>query len=150
MAGIITVWNLAEGQELKRFGERLGRNRINCLLLGPDGKTLASNGATEEKVKLWDVTTGQQLTTLKANLTWQDSPVNSMAFTPDGEVLAGTTMFGARMVFWDTSSGQLLGTIHFPPQASSIAFSPDGKTLASAHMNGTVKLWDSAKLVPQK
>src|SRR5262249_7925433 len=105
---------------------------------------------TREKVELWHVTTGELHATLEANQRWQDSPVNCMAFTPDGEALAGTTMFGARMIFWATGSRQLLGTIHFPPKVSSMAFSPDGKTLASAHVDGTVKLWDSAKLIPQK
>jgi WD40 repeat protein len=148
--GIITVWDLAERKELRRIDERHIPFGIHFLLLGPDGKTLASNGTVEEKVKLWDVTTGDQRATLKAKLSWQDSPVNAMAFTPDGKVLAGTTMFGAHMVFWDVRSSQLMGTIHFHPRTSSIAFSPDGKTLASAHVDGTVKLWDAARLIPKK
>lgn len=148
--GVITVWDLAGRRELRRFDETHMRDRRCCLILGPDGKVLASNGTNEEKVKLWDVTTGELQATLKAKRSWQDWPINSMAFTPDGKVLAGTTMFGARMVFWDTSSGQLLGSIHFPPQAFSIAFSPNGKTCASAHEDGTVKLWESTELIPRK
>jgi WD40 repeat protein len=149
MTGIITIWDLAEGKELRHFGEYLGRNRIYCLLLAPDGKTLASNGLTIEKVQLWDTTTGEEQATLKADLSWQNSPVNCMAFSPDGKVLAGTTMFGSHMVFWDASTGKLLGNIRFP-NASSIAFSIDGKTMASAHTDGTIKLWDSAKLIPKR
>ena len=147
--GVITLWDLAARRELRRFGPNRIRSRF-CLLLRPDGKVIAANAGTEEKVELWDVATGELKATLKANPSWQDSPLNSMAFAPNGEVLAGTTMFGARMVFWNTSSGQLVGTIHFPPKASYIAFSPDGKTLASAHADGTVKLWDVSKLMPQK
>lgn len=151
MAGIITVRDLAERKELRQFGKFLGREPSHRLLLGPDGKTLASNGGVAEwKVKLWDVTTGQERASLKARFNWQDSRITTMSFTPDGEVLAGTTLFGARMVFWDTSSGRLLGSIHFAPKTSSIGFSPDGKTLASVHSDGTVKLWDSAKLIPKK
>lgn len=144
--GVITVWDLAGRRELRRFAETQIQDRRFCLLLGPDGKTLASNHTTEEKVKLWDASTGEERKTLKAKLTWQDSPVKAMAFTPDGEVLVGITMFGAHMVVWDTDRGQPL-IIHFSPKASSIAFSPDGKTLASVHADGTLRLWDSAKLI---
>lgn len=145
--GIITVWDLASRRKLRQFGEDEGG--ISRLLLEADGKTLANNATTRDKVRLWDVTTGRQLATLKAKLNWQDSPVNAMAFSPDGKVLAATTMFGARILFWDTASGKLLGSIHFP-RPSSIAFSPDGSILASSHEDGTVKLWDAAKLIPRK
>lgn len=146
MTGIITVWDLAKEEELRRFGDRLLRNRIHCLLLGPDGKTLASNNDSRVKVILWDVTTGEKRAILKADRDWQDWRGNCMAFAPDGKVLAGSTMYGARMIFWGTAPIQLIGSTHFP-QASSIAFSPDGKILASAHFDGTVKLWDAAILI---
>jgi len=147
MGGTIRVWDLARKRELRRFGEELGR--ITRLILGSDGKTLASDATTRDKVQLWDVTSGRHLATLKAKVNWQDSPVDAMAFTPDGKVLAATTMFGARMLFWDTASGELLGTISFP-RPSSLAFSPDGTILASTHEGGNVMLWDAAKLIPRK
>jgi WD40 repeat protein len=71
-----------------------------------------------------------------------------MALSPDDKVLVGKTAFGAHMAFWNISDGHLLGSIYFPPHAGSIAFSPDGGTLASGHMDGSVRLWDSAKLIP--
>jgi WD40 repeat protein len=147
--GMIIVRELSGGKELRRFGGDPWQSPrgLNLLLLGPDGKTLASNGITEDKVKLWDLTTGEERATLKADVRW---PVYSMAFAREGKVLAGTTMYGARMVFWDKRSGQLLGTLHFPGEALSIAFSPDGKTLASAHADGRVKLWEWEKLIPKK
>jgi WD40 repeat protein len=149
--GTITVSELDGGKELRHFGEWHigGPPRLSSILLGPDGKTLASNGESNEKVRLWDLTSGEQTATLKADLTWQNWPIYAMAFTPDGKILAGTTMFGARMIFWNTSSGELLGIIHFPGRTRSIALSPDGKTLASAHGDGTVKLWEWEKLVPK-
>jgi WD40 repeat protein len=148
--GVIRVWDLAKKKELRQFEDPHMRFSIFCSIIGPDGRTLASNSSNPGTVTMWDVTTGELRATLNANLTWQDWPIQTMAFLPNGNVLAGTTLFGARIVFWDTSDGHVLGTIHFPPKASCIAFSPDGKTLASAHADGSVKLWDSAKLIPQK
>jgi WD40 repeat protein len=148
--GIIAVWDLAGGKKVREFGERLGVNTFYRLLLGPDGKTLASNWTYEGKVKLWDVTTGEELAILRAKRRFQDWPVCCMALSPDGKILAGATLFGARMIFWETSTGRLLDSIHFPGKTSSIAFSPDGKTLASTHTDGLVRLWDTATLIPQK
>jgi WD40 repeat protein len=146
---VITVWDLAARKELRQFGDSQIPGRLS-MLLSPDGKTLVTNGSGGANLSLWNLTTGKLHATLKADLTWQDSPVISMAFTPDGKVLAGTTMFGARIVFWDARSGELLGVVHFPGRTWSIAFSPDGKTMASAHVDGSVKLWEATKLIPTK
>jgi WD40 repeat protein len=148
--GVVVVWELAERKEVRRLEREIASSPFYSLRLAPDGSTLASNGFSAGTVKLYDVTTGERQRTLDANLTWQPWPISTMAFSPDGEVLAGTTLFSARMAFWNPNNGQHLGTIHFPGGTRCIEFSPDGKTIASAHGDGTVKLWDSAKLIPKK
>ena len=149
--GIISIWDLESRRKINSVGDDLGRDNTRFkLLLTPDGNILASNYTTHAKVKLWEMSSGNELATLTADLYWQDSPVRTMAFSSDGSILAATTMFGAHMLFWDISSGQHLETIHFSPQATSIVFSPDDKILASGHADGTVKLWDVSKLIRHK
>lgn len=148
LTGAVTVWDLLTGKYVRDFGEERGR-KFNVLLLGADDQTLATNLDSEEKVQLWDLTTGRQRTALKADLNWGDSPVHPIAVSPDGQLLVATTLGGARMLFWDTGSGQHIGTIHFPP-AYALAFSPDGAILISTHEDGAVRLWDLNKLVPRK
>lgn len=50
---------------------------------GPDGKTLAS-GSFGDDIKLWDVTSGKGMATLKGH----EGTVWSVAFDRDGKLLA--------------------------------------------------------------
>jgi WD domain, G-beta repeat len=54
-----------------------------CLVVSPDGRTLATGGR-DNSVKLWDVATGQEIRTLGRHT----RPVQAVAFRPDGHTLA--------------------------------------------------------------
>jgi WD40 repeat protein len=49
----------------------------------PDGRTLAT-GSSDRTVRLWDVTTGRALRTLKGHTDY----LSALAFSPDGRTLA--------------------------------------------------------------
>ncbi len=53
------------------------------MAFSPDGKTLAS-ASEDNTIKLWDMATGKEQTTLKGHGNW----VQSVAFSPDGKTLA--------------------------------------------------------------
>lgn len=107
---------------------------VYSVAFSPDGKTLASGGM-DNTIRLWDVSSGQELRTL----TGHTDSVYSVSFSPDGTILASGGRNTTKL--WDVVSGKELRT--FKGLGDSVAFSSDGTTLASGGHN-TIKLWDVA------
>ncbi len=116
---------------------------VYALAFSPDGRLLAS-GSGDKTVKLWDVTTGQELRTFAGH----SKRVLDVAFSPDGRLLAsGSGGFSATDVpqfevrIWDVATGRELWSLPHPEGVGDLAFSPNGRWLASSE-GKTVKLWD--------
>ena len=103
----------------------------------PNGSTLASGGALDKTVKLWDVVTRQNIATLK-----HTAIVNSVAFSPDGSMLASGA-FDKIVKLWNVATLTNIATLKHTAIVNSVAFSPDGSMLAFGSFEG-VKLWDVA------
>jgi RNA polymerase sigma factor (sigma-70 family) len=148
--GTITLWNLATGEPLRKL---TGNDKwIGRLSFSPDGKTLAvastkADGPEKEgkTVRLWDVTTGQQLAEL---VHAPGTVVNALCFAPTGTILATggqetTSDKRAGVHLWNGSTGKLLHRLEGHRQAiASLCFAPDGKTLASLGGDRTIRLWN--------
>ena len=106
----------------------------------PNGSTLASGGALDKTVKLWDVVTRQNIATLK-----HTAIVNSVAFSPDGSILASGS-FDKIVKLWDVATRANIVTLKHTAIVNSVAFSPDGSMLAFGSFEG-VKLWDVASQI---
>src|SRR5262249_48135027 len=79
-AGVIRVWDLATGKELRQFkGLDHGGGVI---ALSADGKTLAAGGYGTT-IFLWDLATGKELRRLES----ERFHLVNVAFSPDGKVL---------------------------------------------------------------
>src|SRR5262249_40979229 len=80
------------------------RDIVRSLNFSPDSKTLAS-GSGDHSIKLWDVATGRNTTTLK-----DEDPYlwGAVAFSPDGKMLATGGWFN-KVKLWDV--GTLKGKI---------------------------------------
>ena len=120
--------------------------RVSSIAFSPDGRLLASGSADDGTIKLWDVETGQNLTTF----TEKPEPNSSMlcvAFSPDGTKLAVGSVAGIKL--FEIPTGEHIytrqhiaaGELEFSVDVFSVAFSPDGRKLASTSWDG-VKLWD--------
>ena len=103
----------------------------------PDSAVLASVAADSHNVvKLWKVSTGEELATLEGHT----ETVDCVAFSPDGVTLASTSR-DSTIKLWDITTGECKNTLN-TVEVWSVAFSPDGQTLASAGSDSTVRLWD--------
>jgi hypothetical protein len=91
--------------------------------ISPNGKTIVSGGHEKDTIKIWDLATGKELHTLKANS-------YSVVISPDGQkIVSGSYQ---RINIWDLTTGKLLRNfIGYYSLVNKVAVSPDGNTLVS-------------------
>lgn len=142
--GVAKVWDAQTGEELLTLiRDSLGLYTPPDLTAGlydvvysPDGRLIATAGADNEPVRVWNAETGEEMVVieLQGNLTW------ALAFSPDSSRLAiGTWQAGAQV--WDTTSGERIYSFdragNFVPD---LAYTPDGRHIITAGSRG-LKVW---------
>ena len=127
------------------------RGSVFSVAFSPDGTKLAAVVLDSGETTLWDVGTGQHITTL----TNERSSAWVVAFSPDGiKLVVGTGTGNNTVELWDVSTYKPVAA--FPGHTGwvhAVVFSPDGTKIASGSVDGTVLLWDvpkSIKLYPSK
>jgi len=91
------------------------------------------------QVKLWDVSTGQQI----AAFTGHGRGVSKVVFSRDGKLLASGSTDNTIKI-WDVATQSELRTLTgHTAGIESLDFSPDGRLLASASDDGSTFLWDT-------
>jgi WD40 repeat protein len=107
------------------------------LAFSPDGSSLAS-GADDHAIKLWDMSSDRERTTLKGH----ESLVTAVAYSPDGKRIASAS-FDSTIRLWDVTSEDPPATLRgHDGRVRALTFSPDGATLATAGDDLGIRLWD--------
>jgi WD40 repeat protein len=127
--GIVHVWQVNTGNELRRFDTQVGC--VWSIACSPDGSTALFGGA-DHSVRVWDIRSGRETLCLVGH---EDS-IRSVSFSPDGRsALSGSWDKTIRL--WDLTTGEELGKIvgHAMP-VRCVAFLPDGKRIVSGSGGG--------------
>jgi WD40 repeat protein len=107
------------------------------LAFSPDGRLLATAGY-DRLIKLWDVTSGKEVRTLKDH----SDAVYGVAFGPDGRLLTSAAADRAVKV-WDVATGKRLYTLgEATDWLYAVAWSPDGRHLAAGGVDKSIRVWE--------
>jgi WD40 repeat protein len=135
--GTIKLWNISTGQEQLTLKHP---DWVYFVAFSPDGQTFASGGGYKERaIKLWDVHTWREKSTLQGH----SDKIRSIAFSPDGQTIASGSQ-DKTIKLWDVHTGQEKLTLKGHLDAVySVAFSPDGLTLFSSgyFKDEAIKIW---------
>ena len=109
---------------------------IACVAISPDCQTLVGGGW--QKIRIWDLQTGELLLTLDGHSHW----VLSVAISSDGKTLVSGSA-DKTVKIWDLKTGQLIRQLNAHLSwVNTIVISPDSKTLVSGSADKTIKVWD--------
>ena len=133
---------------------------IETIAFSPDGQTLAAGG--HQELRLWDVGTGNLITSLKKHQGW----IQAIAFSPDGKTVASVSsnighsssplvilldplaprhLVPHAIRLWDakTRITQLTFSANTLP-ITTLEFSSDGTKLLSANQQGFIDVYNSS------
>ena len=131
----IKVWDAATGNEIDEID--FTKIKSQKLGLNPAGNQIAVS--TDNKIKLFDLSTGKVLRTFSGQ---HEGYVLHFRFSNNGKQIA-TKSNDETIKLWDTQNGKLLHTISLEKNdlVRDICYSPDGKWIAVA--GRALTLWNT-------
>ncbi len=136
----VWLYDVPDGKETALFTGHTGH--VNALAFSSDSKMLASAGVEIPFIQVWDLDTGNLLST--PTLTERVMFIKALAFS-------GTTLISldrtGQIEYWNASTGKKLlnlGTELWKLDAyNAISFADDQNIFATGHNDGKIYLWDS-------
>lgn len=140
---------LATGQILNTIDLPF-RKLASGLEFSPDGRQVAA-AMSDSTVKIWDATTGKEITTLKEYASKADAGwlKDELDFSPDGTIVAAlgndyqgsSYQKGSKLELWEVSTGKPIQFPEIPSGVKSISFSHTSDELALLKSDNTIQLW---------
>jgi WD40 repeat protein len=104
---------------------------INSIAIDITGTVLWS-GSEDDTLRLWNVRTAQELSTIQAEL----GGIKTIAIHPSKKIIAAGGNYGA-VKLWDWHTGKLISSFsNHLVEVTALAFSPDGQTLVAGDRDG--------------
>ncbi len=130
--GGISRWGYAAPGQIRQFNHG---GPVYGVAVSADGRTVVSC-STDQTVRVWDVTTGQQ----RFQLNGHQGAVHAIALNPD-ETLAVSSGADGTLRLWDIIGGrQIKELTRFDSTMYSIAIHPEGQLVAAAGADRQVHL----------
>jgi WD40 repeat protein len=127
----VTIWDWARGDAVATIDATAQR-----VVFDPTGTHIATNRLVEGIVDVWDVETGERVTSLAA-----PSAVGALTYGLDGTTLA-TGHADGTVRLWDPDAGtQRLVLPADDGRIVQVVFDPEGSRLASVSEDGLVRVW---------
>jgi WD40 repeat protein len=150
--GRIGFWNVSTGKKLTSIEGRWATERKEPyglpMSVSRDGRMLALPNP-DGSVSLWEMATQRERLRSPPPGAASNRGIyqrDFLTFSPDGKLLF-MDEDGNRLLVRETATGKALPSVlvHDGP-VRDVGFSPDGKTLAALGTDGTILLWDAARL----
>ncbi len=132
---VVEVWSLATRERIYAFAD--ATSDIEGLSYSPNGTQLAASGGWEDgNVRIYDLTSGELVTTLDTGT----QAAYDGTFSPDGSLIAAATGDGG-VIVWDVASGEQIVLSNFT--GYGLTFSPDSTLIATGDDSSIITLWDA-------
>ena len=114
-----------------------GHSDASLLSFSPDGQMLVTASVEDERLILWDVTSGEQIISVRGHL----PIIENISYSPDGETIALGTWDG--VYIYDTLHQRKIINFDSNNLVDALDFSTKGNLLASEGKNGSVIIRDT-------
>ncbi|KAG9061300.1 hypothetical protein KI688_007638 [Linnemannia hyalina] len=117
---------------------------VFSVVFSPDSQQIAFGGK-DEKIRVWDVTSGEELLAMKGHT----ERISLVDYSPCGKLIASASL-DSTVRLWSSQTGESLLVLKDHTRGvASVKFSPDGRQLVSGDWNATIRFWDveTGKLV---
>ncbi|MDE0638759.1 MAG: WD40 repeat domain-containing protein [Candidatus Poribacteria bacterium] len=132
----VWLYDVPDGKETALFTGQPGQ--VNALAFSQDGKILASAGANNPVIQLWDLGANSKLKTIQLSELVFGIP--TMAFYGRTLVSISSTR---GITYWHVDTGEKLSSARVQEKYKASAFSEDGTTLVFDDKNSNVHLWNT-------
>jgi WD40 repeat protein len=137
--GQVFLWDSRTAQKQPRSPGQAHSGAIGGLAFNPVTGALATSGADDRIIKLWDAADPSKMT---LSITGHRDGINAIVFTPDGKNLISASA-DRTIRFWDTSYGRP-GIILYghTDQVYGLALGARGGLVVSTSKDRTARIWN--------